>query len=170
MRAGFYKLQSLGDKVLLYAPSFVQTPNALLTLQDKDNYTYPVDGWAYYESDVAAYSANNIELPSDETLEIQIASGLTSQERLKWAHFSDLMDLPEKGGNGLFQIILETFPFGGAMFLLVSNFVKGIGTEDELRLLNAYVNMVFSQLSSEQKASAIAAIDSSGVPIVVLDE
>lgn len=41
---GFYKKD--GTQIL-YAPNIVEGPNYMMTLADKDNYTYPIDGWIY---------------------------------------------------------------------------------------------------------------------------
>lgn len=43
--AGFYKLE---DENWLYAPNFVYAPDYTLEKEDKDTYTYPVDGWTWY--------------------------------------------------------------------------------------------------------------------------
>jgi hypothetical protein len=44
---GFYKKD--GTQIL-YAPNIVEGPNYMLTIEDKDNYSYPVDGWIYATS------------------------------------------------------------------------------------------------------------------------
>ena len=43
---GFYKL----DTELLYAPNFVCGPDFTLDINEKNNYTYPVDGWYWFDS------------------------------------------------------------------------------------------------------------------------
>lgn len=43
--AGFYKLE---DDNWQYAPNFVDAPNYQLLKENKDSYTYPVDGWTWY--------------------------------------------------------------------------------------------------------------------------
>lgn len=50
----FYKRQ---DEELLVAPNFVHAPNYSLTAEDKDEYTYPADGWYWFDSLDAAMSA-----------------------------------------------------------------------------------------------------------------
>jgi len=42
---GFYKLD--GEN-WLYAPNFVYAPEFTLEKEFKDNYTYPMDGWSWY--------------------------------------------------------------------------------------------------------------------------
>jgi len=43
---GFYKLE---EDNWLYAPNFVYAPDYTLLKEDKDTYTYPVDGWIWYD-------------------------------------------------------------------------------------------------------------------------
>lgn len=49
---GFYKLE---DNNLQYAPNFVDAPNYKLDQELKDTYTYPVDGWTWFDSEEEAY-------------------------------------------------------------------------------------------------------------------
>jgi hypothetical protein len=44
--AGFYKLE---DDNWQYAPNFVSAPDYTLEKELKDTYTYPVDGWTWYD-------------------------------------------------------------------------------------------------------------------------
>jgi len=44
--AGFYKLE---DDNWQYAPNAVYAPNFELVKENKDSYTYPVDGWEWYD-------------------------------------------------------------------------------------------------------------------------
>lgn len=44
--AGFYKL----DGQLLEAPNFVLNKDYTLFKETKDQYTYPVDGWYWFDS------------------------------------------------------------------------------------------------------------------------
>ena len=55
--AGFYKLD---DGMLLYGANFAVNANYELYKEQKDTYTYPVDGWSWYESEQAACSGNAI--------------------------------------------------------------------------------------------------------------
>jgi len=43
---GFYKETEDG---WLYAPNGVSTPDYDININDKDNYSYPIDGWYYLE-------------------------------------------------------------------------------------------------------------------------
>lgn len=44
--AGFYKLE---DDNWQYAPNFVYGPGYTLEKELKDTYTYPVEGWSWYD-------------------------------------------------------------------------------------------------------------------------
>ena len=44
----FYKLQ---DKQLQIAPNYVIAPDYELKAEDKDTYTYPVNGWYWFDTD-----------------------------------------------------------------------------------------------------------------------
>lgn len=48
--SGFYKL----DGILLYGPNFVYNANYTLLRADHITYTYPVDGWYWFDSDAEA--------------------------------------------------------------------------------------------------------------------
>ena len=48
--SGFYKLD--GD--LLFGPNFVLNANYELRRENKDSYTYPIDGWYWFDSEEAA--------------------------------------------------------------------------------------------------------------------
>ena len=61
---GFYKLE---DGNWLYAPTFVDAPNYKLEKELKDTYTYPIDGWYWY--DEAPIVEDKIELPTTEVTE-----------------------------------------------------------------------------------------------------
>ena len=43
---GFYKLE---ENNWIYAPTFVCAPNYELSKELKDTYTYPIDGWSWYD-------------------------------------------------------------------------------------------------------------------------
>jgi len=57
--SGFYKL----DGQLLYGPNFVLNANYELRIETKDNYTYPVDGWYYFDNEDDAYTFFNLTKP-----------------------------------------------------------------------------------------------------------
>lgn len=47
----FYKID---DGVLLEGPNFVYGPTFTLLKEDKDTYTYPVDGWIWFDTEEEA--------------------------------------------------------------------------------------------------------------------
>ena len=51
---GFYKLD--GEQ-LLYGPNFVLNANYELRAETKDQNTYPVDGWSWFDSEKQAREA-----------------------------------------------------------------------------------------------------------------
>ena len=59
--SGFYKL----DGILLYGPNFVLNANYELRKETKDQYTYPTDGWYWFDTEEEAYSFFDIEIPKD---------------------------------------------------------------------------------------------------------
>lgn len=50
--SGFYKLDPGGS--LLYGPNFVVNADYTLVRADHATYTYPVDGWYWFDSEAAA--------------------------------------------------------------------------------------------------------------------
>ena len=60
--SGFYKL----DGILLYGPNFVLNANYELRKETKDQYTYPIDGWYWFDSEEEAYVFFGVE-PQTET-------------------------------------------------------------------------------------------------------
>jgi hypothetical protein len=57
--SGFYKK----DIEILYAPNLVYNVNYTLNADLKDDYTYPVDGWYWFDTIELAYSFFNEPLP-----------------------------------------------------------------------------------------------------------
>lgn len=55
--SGFYKYQ---DNQLFYGPNFVYGPTFELLKGLKDTYTYPVDGWYYFDTEAEAKTFFNI--------------------------------------------------------------------------------------------------------------
>lgn len=49
--SGFYKLDG---EVLLYAPNGVMAPDYSIDRSGKDDYTYPVYGWYWFDSEAEA--------------------------------------------------------------------------------------------------------------------
>jgi len=54
--AGFYKLE---DDNWQYAPNFVYAPDYTLLKEEKDTYTFPIDGWSWYDNSPIKILLNN---------------------------------------------------------------------------------------------------------------
>lgn len=52
--SGFYKIE--GGEIIC-APNFVEGPGVSLRAEDRASYTYPVDGWAWFDSYAQALAA-----------------------------------------------------------------------------------------------------------------
>ncbi len=57
---GFYKYD---NPDLLYSPNIVTNSFYELQKEKRETYTYPVDGWYWFDSDDDAYTFFNIEKP-----------------------------------------------------------------------------------------------------------
>lgn len=55
--SGFY---ALIDGELFFAPNFVESATFSLHRADKDTYTYPVNGWSWFDSEQEAKTFFNI--------------------------------------------------------------------------------------------------------------
>lgn len=62
--SGFYKLDS---NELLHGPNFVLNQNYELRKENHETYSYPVDGWYWFNSKQEAKSFFGIVTPEDET-------------------------------------------------------------------------------------------------------
>lgn len=58
--SGFYKLDG---EVLLYGPNFVLHADFELRRENRDTFTYPVDGWRWFDSEAEARAF--FDLPED---------------------------------------------------------------------------------------------------------
>jgi len=61
---GFYKDI---DGILHKAPNFVYSPVVTLRAVDKDSYSYPQDGWYWYDTDEEAETSLGVSFPIDES-------------------------------------------------------------------------------------------------------
>lgn len=57
--SGFYKLDN--ETTLLYAPNFVAAPEYSLDKTIKNDFTYPVNGWYWFDSEEEAKQFFNLE-------------------------------------------------------------------------------------------------------------
>ena len=62
MNPGFYKLD--GD--LLYGPNFVLNADYELRKETKDEHTYPIDGWYWFDSEEEARTYFELPLLVEE--------------------------------------------------------------------------------------------------------
>ena len=65
----FYKVEGItsGEEYILYVgENTVQAPGFTLLAEDKDSYTYPVDGWYWYDTDEDASLALGITIGGEE--------------------------------------------------------------------------------------------------------
>ena len=53
---GFYKWDEVAE-ILLFGPNFVLNANYELRAESHDQYTYPVDGWYWFDSEEEAKAA-----------------------------------------------------------------------------------------------------------------
>jgi len=60
--SGFYKNDN-GE--VLFGPNYVVSLNYNLFKEQKDEHTYPIDGWYWFDSIEEAYSFFGIELPQN---------------------------------------------------------------------------------------------------------
>ena len=61
--SGFYKLD---NKLLLYGQNFIVSHKISLLREHKDSYTYPVDGWMWFDNQEAARLHFNLPSPEPE--------------------------------------------------------------------------------------------------------
>ena len=67
MEKGFYKND---NGTLLFAPNFVESNDFQLYKENKDNYTYPIQGWYWFDTQQESettlgieYSIDNFNIP-----------------------------------------------------------------------------------------------------------
>ena len=59
--SGFYKLDpDAAEPTLFYAPNFVYAPTYALLREHAVDYTYPVDGWFWFDSEDEARAGFNM--------------------------------------------------------------------------------------------------------------
>ena len=63
MSSGFYKYES---EAVAYGANYVLCKEYELRAESKDEHTYPVDGWYWFDTIEDAYSFFNIPLPEGE--------------------------------------------------------------------------------------------------------
>ena len=63
----FYKKT---ENEILKGELLVATPNYSLYAKDKDNYTYPIDGWRWFDTDEDAESFYGVPIDPDDVVEV----------------------------------------------------------------------------------------------------
>jgi hypothetical protein len=78
---GFYKLEvGAEESVMIHGTSLINN-NYTLEISQKDTYTYPVDGWTYFDSfDEAAVGFNLTESQKEQFKEDLFPSDQESEE------------------------------------------------------------------------------------------
>jgi hypothetical protein len=133
--SGFYKKD--GDS-LLFAPNWVQSKDYTLVRSDKDKYTYPVDGWVWFDNAPEAYTANGLPIPNsgDIAIQSQIASDVD------WGGFKAHLD-----STGIYeQMLAVDFSVATDAFQAISFILGGIEVADNIRQINIFYQ-VFRQKS-----------------------
>ena len=99
--SGFYKNDS---GTLLYAPLFVQASGFLLLRQDREEYTYPTEGWQWFDSKGEAIDAYGIIPPENE---VEVAASFITPKWGSWRKemsrlpsFQLLFQLIDQNGQG----------------------------------------------------------------------
>ena len=96
-KPGFYKLDE-SDNLLRFAPGYVYAPNFTLLADQKDTYTYPVDGWSWFETTEAA----------------EAAFGLNGQSNAQWQEFAAVLSA-DQSVNQMIAAALQAAPVLGLM-------------------------------------------------------
>jgi hypothetical protein len=152
--SGFYKQDG---KSLLYAPNWIQSKDYTLIAKEKDTYTYPVDGWQWFNDAAEAYAANGLPVPSagDIAIQAQIASSAD------WDGLKTHLDT-----TGIYQQLL-----GVDTGLLIdasqtiSLIVAGIETASNIRQLNFLYGVLAQKAPPELMESLSTAIARFNIPI-----
>jgi len=64
MEKGFYSVDA--DGIFHFAPNFVYGPTYILLIEEKDTYTYPLEGWMYFDTKLEATTYFNLSANTQE--------------------------------------------------------------------------------------------------------
>lgn len=64
MNPGFYK--QYDETELFYGPTKITSPTYELLAEDHTTYTYPVDGWYWFDTEDEAYTFFGVPNPNEE--------------------------------------------------------------------------------------------------------
>jgi hypothetical protein len=117
---------------------------------------------------------NNLPEPQKSFFEAAYQAGLYEtvyedsipESLLNWQGFLDACDVPELGGNGVFQALLGiNFPLAMDSYQIMLRLLSGLGASQEIRTLNFLYSILVSQLSSELVNKLQEAITKNNIPI-----
>ena len=154
--SGFYKKD---NDSLLYAPNWVHSKEYTLTRNDKDKYTYPVDGWTWFDNATDAYTANDLPIPNDGDIAIQtqIASDID------WEGFKSHLDT-----NGIYeQMLAVDFSVATDAFQAISFILGGIEVADNIRQINIFYQVFVQNSPAELLKTLNEAIARFNIPIKI---
>ena len=152
--SGFYKRD--GD-ALLFAPNWIQSKGYTLIRADKDKYTYPVDGWSWFDDADAAYTTNKLPIPNDGDIAIQtqIASNVD------WGGFISHLD-----STGIYEQMLKVdFSVATDAFQAISFIMGGIAVVDNIRQINIFYQVFVQKSPPELIKTLSEAIARFNIPI-----
>jgi hypothetical protein len=152
--AGFYKRDG---NSLLFNSNWIQSKDYTLIAIEKDKYTYPIDGWQWFDNAIEAYTANGLPVPSagDIAVQVQIASSAD------WNGFKEHLD-----ASGIYQQMLGAdFSLATDAFQAISFILGGIEAEDNIRQLNIFYGVLAQKAPPELMAALGEAIARFNIPI-----
>ena len=96
-KPGFYKYDQ-ADNLLRFAPTYVYAPNYTLLADQHETYTYPVDGWTWFETTEAA----------------EAEFGLNGASNARWQEFAAVLS-SDQSVNQMIAAALQAAPVLGLM-------------------------------------------------------
>jgi hypothetical protein len=152
--SGFYK--KYGNS-LSFSPSYIQSKDYTLVRAEKDTYTYPVDGWQWFDNAADAYTANGLPVPNAGDIAIQTQIASTAD----WEGFKKHLDT-----SGIYQQMLGAdFSLATDAFQAISFIQGGIEVNDNIRQLNVFYQVFKQKASPELVKSLGEAIARFNIPI-----
>jgi hypothetical protein len=126
----------------------------LQTLEDVNSYQEPT---------------KSIVLAAIDRLEFRIIEDSIPLETIDWQGFLNSCDLPEKGGNGVFNELLKiNFSLAMDAYFLTLRFKSGLAGEEELRTLSFIYSQFIPALSPTVTDSLRAAIEANNIPLAIV--
>lgn len=119
--SGFYKND---NGTFLYAPLFVQALGLLLLRQERDEYTYPIEGWRWFDSKDEAIAAYGVTPPDNE---VEVAASFITPKWGAWRR--EMSGLPSF--QLLFQLIDQSSQ-GQAAWAYLLNLLFRVGEDESI--------------------------------------